>query len=525
MRQLYLFAALSLHLTAFAQFTLEHTYTGESGIVRIRLENSGEKYYGVNDATHQIMLYNADHTFWKSIPITPTNAEFTYVRHLSESKIDPDADIEVAYYSGYYVGSTPTYIAKVVREDGSEILNVPGAKSIELSQLEGLPDKIITKKTDGTSQVFDLLGNLEHNYAEGTVSRTKLENSGEKYFVIDSPANALKVLNSDHSLWKTVALAKPAIANYIYVRLVSETQVNTDPLLEVSYTYSQMLNGSTYYESKLVNENGSLLMTAPFCSEIFFSHFDGYPDKVMTRDVHPLSVVSASVYSLPSLNLEHVYPTLTYRAIMENAGERYYTIIPDNGQCKVYHGDHTLYKSINLPVPASITNLAIDQVSQNRVNNDDLVEVSYGYNQSIAGIFYYERKLINELGTVLLTVPDCLNLSMLGAPNLPDKPIGLMYIENSGYFGSVYGQNLSVENFSENQQFLYPNPANQKLHINSGSKIIAVEIYNLTGSLVKKLEGISILDVCTADFPAGLYLLTLTDSNNKKSNHKIMISH
>lgn len=527
MRKLYFLTALLCGFAASAQFNLEHTYTAEAGITRVNLEYSGEKYYGFDYTTSLLNIYNADHTLWKAIPLViPGNVIVTYIRSVTEAKFNPDTNIEVTYYSAYYVGSTVNYVANAMSENGTMILTSEGTNDIVLSEIDGLPTKIICNNKNDTSRVFGLSGNLEHFYPEGNaLTRTKLENSGEKYYMIDKVANMMRLFNAGHTPWKTIALPKPTLSTYVSPsRIVTETLFNDDALLEVSYTYN---NGGNNYEGKIINENGDVIFTSPNTSVLYIDHIEGHVDKLAARLVLPSPMtIHHSYYTLPAITHEHTFPTQTFRTAMETGEEKFFTWTPVDGNCVIYNSDYSVWKTINLPVPAGWELDYVPQISQHRVNSDDLVELTYGCRGQVSGVYQYQCRLINELSDTLLTVPNCVNLQMITPAGLTeDKMIGLMYITNSTYFGSVYGLNaLSVDQFADNQQLLYPNPADNLLHIKADAPIATIEIYNPFGKLVRKADGF-LTEIATADLSNGLYLIKITDSNHKTTSHKILIAH
>src|SRR5690554_4684400 len=128
----------------YEQFNLEHTYdervpfdSAPFDFGRVHLENSGEKYYIVNETTnagqrtYQLRLYNADHTLWKTI-----NIPSPWVSHLSETLINPDAQLEIIS------GNT------IINESGDTLLKSNSsnwAGSWQLRRLPGLPDKLTTQ--------------------------------------------------------------------------------------------------------------------------------------------------------------------------------------------------------------------------------------------------------------------------------------------------------------------------------------------------------------------------------------------
>ena len=82
MKRLLLFLLLLVSFNFFAQIKLEHSYFN-SAVTRIKLENSGEKYYALTYATNELVFYNSDHTLWKTIvlPATIPNSTIPYFFH------------------------------------------------------------------------------------------------------------------------------------------------------------------------------------------------------------------------------------------------------------------------------------------------------------------------------------------------------------------------------------------------------------------------------------------------------------
>lgn len=65
---------------------------------RIKLANSGEKFHPQQVDGTQLMLYNPDQSVFKEIDLpVPQNAEKVTVIHISESEINPDAQVEIVY--------------------------------------------------------------------------------------------------------------------------------------------------------------------------------------------------------------------------------------------------------------------------------------------------------------------------------------------------------------------------------------------------------------------------------------------
>ncbi|WP_310379316.1 T9SS type A sorting domain-containing protein [Flavobacterium sp.] len=521
----------------FAQITLEHTYD-DNAVTRVKLEYSGEKYYLLKKATNELIFYNADHTLWKTIALpasTPNTFVPTKVFHVSESKINPDTNLEIIF--GYFNASTTSYESKIISESGTVLLTLLNSIRVYMSEISGLPDKLITENATGSSisivySVPELT--LENTYTDGKVSRIKLENSAEKYYLLDKVNNNAKIYNSNHSLWKTVSLPKPINAIYTNIDVISETQLNPDAVLEIGYSYSETVSSNSQYESKIVNENNVVLLTVPNSKHLSISSIEGLQNKLIAHIQINSGIESfgTSIFDLPSLTLENAYSNKVTRVKLENSGEKYYTSSPLlDSQAKIYNGNHTLWKALNLPLPTeSVYQIdVVSNLSESKINPDALIELSYTY--VVRGLLepYHYSRVINENGTILLQADGVLGMYLNEIQGLNDKLIGYTYdFNNNSYVGKVYSfGTLKTLNYYKNDKvFISPNPAKSFLNINSiFTSIIEATIYNMNGALVKKEISQNITKIDIDKLPTGIYIVNLTDFNNQKSTHKITILH
>jgi hypothetical protein len=105
-----------------------------------------------------------------------------------------------------------------------------------------------------------------YDYSANTV---KINDTEYKLYLMDVAANQCRIYNPDHSLYKTINLAVPA-NNYLSdIKFVSQDMFNTDSQIELLYTYYSWIStdnqGNGYYEynTKVVNESGTVLLDAP----------------------------------------------------------------------------------------------------------------------------------------------------------------------------------------------------------------------------------------------------------------------
>lgn len=475
----------------YGQINLEHTYS--DGIAnRIVLENSGEIYYVLDQHNKQAKIYNANHNLWKTIdlPTTP-NATIVGIYHLSENKINADNLIELAYTYYSVSGSTLEYESRIINENGTSLLTVPGASSLFLSEFQGMPNKIIAYMYGMPfySKVFSVPGlNHEHTYNDGIVYRVMLENSGEKYYLLDDLNKKAKIYNSDHTIWKTINLPTTPEATISAIYHLSENKINPDNLIELAYTYYR-INGSTIeYESRIINESGTNLLTIPDASSIFLNEIQGIPNKLLAN-IHGQPLQS-KVYSVPGLTLEHTYTSGNISRIkMENSGEKYYLLDITNKQAKLYNSDHSSWKTVNLPTTPGATIIGIYDVSETKIDPDNNIEISYTYYFTEGSSVEYEGRVINENGITLLTVHGATSLFLSEIAGLNNKLIA--HIHGNFTSSKVYGlPSTTTKTMEHNKNLIriFPNPASDFISLTSNDlgSIDKISIYNQTG--IKMLE-------------------------------------
>jgi len=521
---------------SFAQITLEHTYS-EGTVTRVNLEYSGEKYYVLKSATNELMFYNADHSFWKTIVLSapaPNQFTSTQVFHVSEAKINSDVDIEIVY--GYFNDIAKYFESKVISEDGTVLLTIPNASSVYLDEVPGLSDKLITENTGSNtnSKVYsvpDLV--LENSYTEGTIKRIKLENSGEKYYVLDKTNQNTKIYNQNHSLWKTIALPKPTNFDFTEIDFISETKINPDKLIEIGYSLSETVDNTTTYLSKIVNEDNVELLTVPKSRKLVINTIDGLADKLFAELPTNFVQYNTNIYNLPSLILEKAYEGAMTRVKLENSGEKYYTSYnPSNNKVQIYNSNHSLWKTIDLTSDSTFLSnniTTVSSISESKINQDALIELVYTYNTGLLAFCCgYSSRIINEKGTILLDAIYILNLQINEINDLANKLTGSQGFTDSNIAAPtlVYSiGNLSTSDFNKRTKVaISPNPAKTFLNINSSaSPIKEVTIYNMTGAVVKRETAQNSTKINVEKLPTGIYIVNLTDFNNQKSTHKITV--
>jgi hypothetical protein len=233
----------------------------------------------------------------------PTNATYTDIDFVTETKINSDALLEIGYSLSETVNTTTTYLSKIVNENNVELLNVPSSRKLIINSIAGLADKLMADLpidySKSKTNIYNLPSlNLEKSY-DSQMTRIKLENSSEKYYTSFRPLDDnLQIFNSDHTFWKTIALTKSINfvqgLNMVIEVTISEVKISNDSSIKVLYKYLTGLLGFSYeYANRVINENGDVLLDAGGSGNLYLSEISGLQNKI---------IGSGSVYSLNNLS-------------------------------------------------------------------------------------------------------------------------------------------------------------------------------------------------------------------------------
>ena len=143
---------------------------------------------------------------------------------------------------------------------------------------------------------------FEKTYSE-SANICYLESKGQVYFSMDVINKQCLLYTMDHSFYKSIDLPMPEGYYLADIQYVSEHLFNSDDLVELVYIYSKYVptTGSYYYtfETKLINENGTVLETFPGA---------GHTNVIETIDNGKKFLVYEYDYSvIPYRTYTHVY--------------------------------------------------------------------------------------------------------------------------------------------------------------------------------------------------------------------------
>jgi hypothetical protein len=128
-----LLAFLLMMTISNAQITLEHNYPASATLTDLGL--SGYKYYLMDIAKSQLLIYNTDHSYWKAIALTIPDSMYLYnIQYVTDTLFNKDSKVELVYT--YYSYDTTlfyyTYFTRVIDEDGIELLAIPGCSFVDV---------------------------------------------------------------------------------------------------------------------------------------------------------------------------------------------------------------------------------------------------------------------------------------------------------------------------------------------------------------------------------------------------------
>jgi len=240
---------------------------------------------------------------------------------------------------------------------------------------------------------------------------------------------------------------------------------------------------------------------------------------------------------------EHTFSESASLCRLETMGEVFYSMDVINKQCLIYNMDHSLLKSIPLPCPAGYYLADIQYVSETLFNNDDLVELVYIYSQYVpteTSYFYkFESKVINENGSILLTLPGVGFTRVFETAGQHRKFLAYKYDYSLiPYLTSTHVYSLPDPSTRSASQIIpsvglanaYPNPANKQVYIPftlpDGTRTGSLQLYDLNGNrvlnyLISPSANHIVLPV--SQFASGTYIYYLDTDQGRSEGKKIVI--
>lgn len=255
-------------------------------------------------------------------------------------------------------------------------------------------------------------------------------------------------------------------------------------------------------------------------------------------------LLTLAIQSQGQITHEHTYSAVSASYInLPLAGYKYYVMDVANSQCRLYNNDHSLWKTINLSVPANYYLCDIQFVTEDLFNSDNTIEllyVSYIYNTTLQ-YYTYDTRIADESGNVILSIPGAGYSNVFPAQ---DGSKLFMWIYNyavspytvSTAVYSVPGKvSTSVAEYKENSptslRNAYPNPATHEAIISYSlpSHVMQAELklYTMNGVLLKSYtidHNFSSIRLNTSELPAGMYIYRIESGSFKSESFKLSVS-
>ena len=146
-KSLLLIIAISLlHISGFSQISYEGTH--DDGLTTVTLDNGEIKYATFQKADKTIVLYNLDHSQWKSVPLPiPKRLYFDELKSVSVTVFNTDPLIELAYTCVEYLSnndieSTTNHVDErhtlfIINEEGSMVMEEKNSRDLEIVDTNG----------------------------------------------------------------------------------------------------------------------------------------------------------------------------------------------------------------------------------------------------------------------------------------------------------------------------------------------------------------------------------------------------
>src|SRR5690606_31307891 len=139
----------------------------------------------------------------------------------------------------------------------------------------------------------------------------------------------------------------------------------------------------------------------------------------MRRNLLILIQTLLTINLFAQITLENTYNYSGTYTHLQHSGDKFFLMDIGQNQCRIYNTDHSLWKTINLNVPAGNYLYDIRYVSENLFTTDNALCLAYVYYyyDEINQYYTFTAKIILENGTELLSIPACQTFSIYTTDN------------------------------------------------------------------------------------------------------------
>ncbi len=314
----------------------------------------------------------------------------------------------------------------------------------------------------------------EATYKTTNLQRLNLTISGEKWYYANDSTQQVYFFNANHTPWKTVDY--PIEANKIVSlatinKPITQTTFKADELIELVWVFKDTL--TQHERIKVLNElNDSVFILPEGNYVLTINELAGRPAKLFIENHESYDSYKTTIYSLPNMFFEKTYNNASnlHRQKFSYAGEVYYLKNTPQKRIEIYYPNHTLWKSIPLPVPSnggSTYNYDPVFFADDKIfNADSLVEFAFSYD---IGLGYGLSKIVSESGQILLPVNSNSSFVLNQKAGLLDK-IFLAYNQSINTVNTQY--HVIDLPYPTSRDYIYWFPVQRILFKNFGPKYI-----------------------------------------------------
>ncbi len=241
-----------------AQIIPENTYNHSGTYTQLSV--SGYKFFVMDVGSNQCRIYNTDHSLWKTINLSvPANHYLYDIRFVSENLFTTDNSLCLVYiyYNYNTIGQYYSYTARVIRENGTELLNIPGCQYVYVHSLQGIGTKLIAYSFDYSTHpdygihthVYSLPGQLPNSAGQDRGTMISLPDA--------YPNPAIGFITIPVSLPEGVSHSELIITD-IHGKIVKQLEYNSDADQMLIHT-AQFPRGTYlyYFKTKGVRSKAS----------------------------------------------------------------------------------------------------------------------------------------------------------------------------------------------------------------------------------------------------------------------------